>query len=231
MVVRLHWPDLDVDLELSDGIVSHDEAPALLGMDVAVLQVMQEAQSHLADAQAKAEDMLNEADQEVQAHYKRAAQDARAAARLGYAQGKEQALANWLAQAQERQKQVQLRYQDQRDYWVHCVVEAVRNMVHSHAASDFFAAALSSLDAVVEKDNAVVMHVHPQDESAAQEALVHARTRWSSAFSVRVEVDRTLTPRSCRIETATEFVDASLDAQLRALRRRLQTQVIESVLP
>jgi flagellar biosynthesis/type III secretory pathway protein FliH len=227
MVVRLHWPDLDVDLELSDGIVSRDEAPALLGMDAAVLQVLQEAQTLLTRAQAQAEAWIEEADQEVQAKQKRTAHDARAAAKLGYAQGKEQALAHWLAQALERQKQVQLSYQSQRDYLVHCVVEAVRNMVLCHTAIDFFAAALSSLDAVVEKDNAVVMHVHPQDESAAQEALVHARSRWSSAFSVRVEVDCTLTPRSCRIETATEFVDASLDAQLRALRRRLPTQVIE----
>jgi type III secretion protein L len=230
MVVRLHWSDLDVDLELSDGIVSRDEAPALIGMDAAVLLVLQEAQSHLAMAQAKAEAMLNEADQKVQTQHKRAAHDARAAARLGHAQGKEQALAQWLAQAHERQKQVQLRYQDQREYMVHCVMEAVRSMVQSHAAIDFFAAALSSLDAVVEKDNAVVMHVHPQDESAAQEALAQARIRWSSAFSVRVEVDNALTPRSCRIETATEFVDASLDAQLRALRRRLQTHVFEPVL-
>lgn len=230
MVVRLHWSDLDVDLELSDGIVSREEASALLGMDAAVLQVMQEAQSHLTKAKAKAEAVLNEADQEVQAKHKRAAHDASAAARLGYAQGKELALSHWLAQAQERQKKVQLSYQSQREYLAQCVVEAVRHMVQSHAVCDFFSAALSSLDDVVEKDNAVVMHVHPEEESAAQEALGHARSRWSSAFSVRIEVDRALTPRSCRIETATEFVDASLDTQLRALRRRLQTHVFEPVL-
>jgi type III secretion protein L len=229
MVVRLHWHDLHVDLELSDGIVSRDEAPALLGMDAAVLQVMQAANTRLAEAETKAEALLNEADQKIQTQYESAEHDARAAARLGYAQGKEQALAQWLAQARERQKQVQLSYQNQREYMAHWVVEAVRAMVQNHPACDFFSAALSSLDAVAEKDNAVVLHVHPSDESAAQEAITHARARWSDAFTVRVEADRALTPRSCRIETATEFVDASLDAQLRALRRRLQTKAFEPV--
>lgn len=224
MVVRLHWHDLHVDLELSDGIISSDEAPALLGMDAAVSQVMQAAKTRLVEAEAKAEVLLNEADQEVQAQYERAEQEARAATRLGYAQGKEQALAQWFAQVRERQKQVQLSYQHQREYLAHWVVEAVRAMVKSHPACDFFSAALSSLDVVAEKDNAVVLHVHPSDESAAQEAIVRVRARWSDAFTVRVEADSTLTPRSCRIETATEFVDASLDAQLRALRRRLQTK-------
>lgn len=230
MVVRLYWPNLYVDMELSDGIVSRDEASALLRMDEAVLQVMQAAKAHLAEAEAKAEALLNELDQELQAHYKRAEHNAQAAAKLGYAQGKEQALAHWVAQARERQKQVQLSYQGQREYMAHCVVEAVQTMVQSHTACDFFAAALFSLDAVVEKDNAVVMHVHPHDETAAQEALLQARTRWSDAFSVRLEVDSALAPRSCRIESANEFVDASLDAQLRALRRRLLTQVFEPVL-
>jgi flagellar biosynthesis/type III secretory pathway protein FliH len=88
---------------------------------------------------------------------------------------------------------------------------------------------LSSLDAVVEKDNVIVLHVHPSDEAAAQEALTQARTRWLGTIMVRVEADRALTPRSCRIETATEFVDASLDTQLRALRRRLQSKAFEPV--
>jgi type III secretion protein L len=230
MVVRLHWHDLHVDLELNDGIVSRDEAPALLGMDAAVLQVMQAAKVRLAEANAKAEALLKETDQEVQAQYERAEHDARAATRLGYAQGKEQALAQWLAQARKRQKQVQLSYQNQREHLAHWVVEAVRAMVQSHSTCDFFTAALLSLDAVAEKDNAVVLHVHPSDEAAAQEAITHARARWSDGFTVRVEADGALTPRSCRIETATEFVDASLDAQLRALRRRLQTKAFEPLL-
>lgn len=229
MVVRLHWHDLPVDLELSDGIVSRDEAPALLGMDSAVLHISQAAKARLAEAEAKAAVLLNETDQAIQAQYEQAEHDARAATRLGYAQGKEQALAQWLAQAGERQKQIQLSYQNQREYLAQWVVEAVRAMVQSQPACDFFSAALSSLDAVVEKDNVIVLHVHPSDEAAAQEALTQTRTRWLGTIMVRVEADRALTPRSCRIETATEFVDASLDTQLRALRRRLQSKAFEPV--
>ncbi len=230
MVVRLHWHDLHVDLELSDGIISRDEVPALLAMDAAVVQVMQAAKTCLAEAQAKSELLLNETAQKVQAQYESAERDTRAAARLGYAQGKEQALAQWFAQGCERQKQVQLNYQNQREYLAHWVVEAVRAMVQSHPACDFFSAALSSLDATVEKDNAMVLSVHPSDASAAEEAITHVRARWSDAFTVRVEVDGSLTPLSCRIETTTEFVDASLNAQLRALRRHLQTKTFEPML-
>lgn len=230
MVVRLHWHDLHVDLELNEGIVSRDEVPALLGMDAAVVQVMQAAEERRVAAESQAAALLRDADQVVQAQYERAQHDARAAARLGYAQGKAQALAEWFSQAHARQKQIQLSYQNQREYLAHWVVEAVRTMVQNQAALDFFAAALLSLDAVAERDNAVVLHVHPSDAPVVQEAIVCARERWPQAFTVRVECDSVLTPRSCRIETATEFVDASLDTQLRALRRRLQTQVFDPVL-
>jgi type III secretion protein L len=216
-------------LELNDGIVPAEEAPALIEMDKAVLQVMQAAQARLAEAQAEAKALLDATEQKMQAQCAHAEQNARAATRLGYAQGKEQALAQWLAQAGERQKQIQLSYQNQREYLAQWVAQAVQTMVQSQETCDFFAAALSSLDAVAEKDNAFVMHVHPSDESAAQEAIKQACTRWSNTRTIRVETDSALAPHSCRMETATEFVDASLDVQLRALRRRVQSNAFETM--
>lgn len=227
MVVRLHWHDLHVNMELSDGFVSWAEAPALLAMDEAVEQVMHAAESRMAEVQANIEAMLHEADQKVHALNERAQRDARSAKRLGYAQGKEQALANWLAEAFERQKQIKLSYQNQREYLAEWVVEAVRMMVQSAATSDFLTAALSTLDSVAEQNNSVVLHVHPNDELAAQEAIGRARTLWPDGFTIRIEVDSVLAPRSSRIETATEFMDASLDVQLRALRRRLRTKAFD----
>lgn len=230
MVVRLYWHDIHVDLELSDGIISCDDISTLLELESAVSAIRHAAEERLAEAEAKAQAMLNDVTREVRARLERAEREARAVSKLGYAQGKAQAMAQWMEKAFERQKHVQSSYQEQRDYLAHWVVEAVRTMVQEKDPSSFYAAALVSLDAIADKENSVVLIVHPKDESAAQSVLTSARKRWSKAFSVRLEVDSMLAPRSCRIETLTEFIDASLSVQLQALRHRLNIHGIKQAL-
>jgi len=208
---------------MSDGIVTNDMVPTLIRMDEALTQIMQVAKDRLAHAEERASALVHEAQQQAQLKRDAAEQHIRSATRLGYAQGREQALAQWFKDAYGRQKQTQAIYLNQRDYLAQCVVDAVRIMVEGHSTSDFFLAALQSLDAAAQKDNVVLIHVHPDDEPAAKEALMTLQDRWPKSFMIRIEINTELMPRSCQIETATEFYDASLDVLLRSLRRRLKS--------
>ena len=65
----------------------------------------------------------------------------------------------------------------------------------------------------------LTLRLHPADRAAAERALAAAPQPWLAGLAVALEDDASLAPGSCRCESSTGWLDASLEVQLEAVGR------------
>ena len=174
----------------------------------------QQAQQILAEAEARARAILEEAEQ---AHAR--------AVEEGYREGYEKGLAEWLTAIREVQVQMQHLVEQAKPELIRLAVRVAEKILRQQLADDptrllpMIDEAFRSLRA--QKGATILLRVHPNDRSM----LEAHRKRWLDRMpwigELQVIADEEIRPGGCRIETDFGSVDLTLETQIRVIERHL----------
>ncbi len=197
--------------ELFGSLVSLDDAYAALADDRAAL---------LEAARAEAAAIVDAGHAEADAILAAARREREEAARLGYRDGYDRALGDWmerLAEVANAQNQLQVRM---RERLADIVVSAVEQIVRTENRGALFDRALSSVERIVDGATYLRVAVNPDDLDSAKDTFDRLATRWRELgrpIPMSVIGDKRLALGACVCESDFGVVDASLDTQLRAM--------------
>lgn len=141
--------------------------------------------------------------------------------RRGYEAGRQDALAHWYRETAEslaRRRDLEMSL---RRRMADIVVLAVENIVASERPEALFARAADSVDRIVDASCHLRVRVHPDQHALAAAAFERAAAGWQERgrpVPITVIADRALTPGACVCETDIGLIDASLGAQIDAVR-------------
>ncbi len=217
MVVWLRHAGADVGIV--DGIIPRESFEQLVSLAQAQHQLSALHERTIATAQAEAAVLLDQARAEAAAIVQAAQNKAQEACRLGYRRGQRQALDEWHAKASQARGADQRMLAAMHERLADMVAEATRHLVQAEPSEAFFAAVASRMDKLAEGATRLTLTVCPADRAAAEAALQRLQAPWLDGTTVAVEEDPALPPGSCRCESTTGWLDASLDVQLAAVRR------------
>ncbi|QHJ00010.1 hypothetical protein GT347_19700 [Xylophilus rhododendri] len=172
-----------------------------------------------AEAEAEAEGIRAAARADAQAIAAKAQLDAASVTRLGYAQGRRDALRHWHAEAVQQRQQAAERFGGQRKRLADMVVQATASLLQGPAMASYMEQALQALDTLAEKDLTLSVTVHPDEEPLAREAIEKLRPRWRDNTVVKLIVSDAVAPGSCICESPQGYADGSLSQQLATLRQ------------
>lgn len=115
---------------------------------------------------------------------------------------------------------------DSEDDLLALVIAVARRVIHQEVAQNrqivaqVIKAALHSLS----DSDELVIRVHPDDQALLTSSQDQGLRQELSAFSFVLKPDPTLQPGCCQVETSLGTVDASFEAQLEELYRRMQEE-------
>lgn len=115
---------------------------------------------------------------------------------------------------------------DSEDDLLALVIAVAKRVVHQEVAQDrqvvlrVIRAALQNLS---ENDD-LVIRVHPDDQALLTTSQNQALQRELAGFTFSLRPDTSLQPGCCQVETALGTVDASFDAQIEEIYRRMQEE-------
>lgn len=184
-----------------------------------------------AHAGARREALLAEAESAVAAMAAKARTDAAAVTRLGYAQGRRDAVRHWHAEAGAQRAAAAARHGTLRGRLADMVVQATARLVQGPVLDQYLQAALQALDGLAEAEQTLCLTLHPADSAVAQAAIDVLRPRWKDATVVKIIESDTLARGSCLCESAQGYVDASLAVQLATLRQAAMGALQDLPLP
>ncbi len=217
MVVWLRHADVDVGV--IDGVVPREAFEQFASLADAAQRLETMRAQRLAQAEDAARRLLDEARLQADALAERAREQEQAARVRGHEAGMRQALDEWHAAAARGRALAARSHAALRERLAAMVVEAVRQLVLAEPGESFFAAALARLDKLAEDAARLTLRLHPADRAAAERALAAAPQPWLAGLAVALEDDASLAPGSCRCESSTGWLDASLEVQLEAVGR------------
>ncbi|MCZ2498189.1 hypothetical protein GN316_15595 [Xylophilus sp. Kf1] len=149
----------------------------------------------------------------------RARSDAAAVTRLGYAQGRRDALRHWHAEAAGQRAAASARHGELRGRLADMVVQATAQLLRGPALDHYLRDALQALDGLAEAECMLSLTVHPDDHPVARQTVETLQSRWPDGTVVKITVSDGLARGSCLCESPQGYVDASLSLQLATLRQ------------
>ncbi|WPB57942.1 FliH/SctL family protein [Xylophilus sp. GOD-11R] len=207
-----------VDVAFEDDIIPHEAMESLAsieGLEAAAADLLAAMK---ATAQAEAADIVARAQTEATALIDKAREDAAASRRLGYAQGRRDAVRQWHADARRQRERAAGRFGSTRETLADMVSQATASLVQNES-STYMSAALQALDALAERDLALTVAIHPDDQAVAQEAIDRMKPLWREGTVVKLVLSDQAERGHCICESAQGYVDASLSVQLATLRQ------------
>ncbi|AUI86012.1 type III secretion system protein [Vibrio azureus] len=172
---------------------------------------------HLVDAaSAKAESIIQQAQQAYEAEKQR-----------GYQAGMEQAkvenaqiLLDTLAKSNQYYLQVENKMTE-------VVLEAVRKIINTFDDVETTTRVVKEALYLVSNQKQVILHVHPDQVSEVKENVSTVLSEFPEVGYVDVVADGRLKNGGCILETEVGIIDASIDGQLQALRQAMKKQLGE----
>ncbi len=179
-----------------------------------VLTAKQQAQQILADAEARARAILEDAEQ------------ARArAVEEGYREGYEKGLAEWLTAIREVQEHMHRLVDQAKPELIRLAVRVAEKILRQQLAEDptrllpMIDEAFRSLR--TQKGATIVLRVHPNDRAMLETHCKRWLDRMPWIGELQVLADEEMHPGGCRIETDFGSVDLTLETQIRVIERHL----------
>lgn len=203
-----------------DDLIPRDALQRVLSLDMLEAHAGLQRAALLRDAESAAAEVAA-----------KARSDAKAVTRLGYAQGRRDALRHWHAEAGAQRAAAATRHGELRDRLADMVVQATARLVRGPVLEQYLHEALQALDGLAEAESLLTLTVHPDDCATAQAAVDALRHRWPDSTVVKIIGSDTLVRGSCHCESAQGYVDASLSLQLATLRQAASGALRELDLP
>ena len=219
-------------LGAADDVVPREQFGALLSLEQAYAALAEDRDAVLAAAHAQAECIVDDGKMRVQDMLEAAQQARDSAAELGYREGYDRALGDWMdrfADAAYAQNQLQVRM---RERLANIVAAAVEQIVRTENREALFERALASFERIVDGATYLRVAVHPDDLERAKATFDRLAARWRDfgrPIPMTVVADKRLALGSCLCESDFGSVDASLDTQLRAMRGAVARALRQSV--
>lgn len=141
--------------------------------------------------------------------------------RRGYEAGRQDALAQWYSETAEWLVRRHDLETSLRQRMADIVVLAVENIVASERPEALLARAADAVERIVDAGCHLRVRVHPDQRERAAQAFGHAAAGWHERgrpVTVTVIADRALEHGACVCETDIGLIDASLSAQIDAVR-------------
>jgi len=205
-----------------DGDIVRREAFAqLVDLDDGHARLRERQRDVLATAHDEAARIVAAARAEADAIRARAQDEFDTGQRRGYEAGRQDALAQWYRETAEslaRRRDLEMSL---RRRMADIVVLAVENIVASERPEALFARAADSVDRIVDASCHLRVRVHPDQRELAADAFERAAAGWHERgrpVPITVIADRALEPGACVCETDIGLIDASLGAQIDAVR-------------
>ncbi|WP_412025852.1 type III secretion system stator protein SctL [Burkholderia cepacia] len=205
-----------------DGDIVRREAFAqLVDLDDGHAMLRDRRRDVLATARDEAERIVAAAHAEADEIRARAQDEFATGQRRGYDAGRQDALAHWYRETAEwlaRRRDLQM---SMRQRMADIVVLAVERIVSSERPEALFARAADSVDRIVDANCHLRVRVHPGQRELAAAAFERAAAGWHERgrpVPITVIADRSLAPGACVCETDIGLIDASLSAQIDAVR-------------
>lgn len=214
-------------------VISADEFGTLVTLEEGFSALDIEREAMLQSAREEAARLVEEAEIHAAQIIREAQQEFDTAAEIGYREGSERAIADWMervAETGDAQAQLQQRM---RERLAGVVTAAVEQIVRVEQRDSLFERALSTVDRIVDGATYLQVAVHPTDHDHAKLTFDRLAARWrdlGQAFPLSVVADTRLEPGSCVCESDFGTVDASLDTQLRGMRSAVSRALKRSVL-
>ena len=191
-----------------DDVIPRDALQRLLSLDA--------LETHAGEQR---ESMRQASESAATAVADKARSDAAAVTRLGYAQGRRDALRQWHAEASSQRAAAAARHAELRGRLADMVAQATARLVRGPVLAQYLHEALQALDGLAELESLLTLTVHPEDSATALAAVDALRHRWPDGTVVKIIESDTLARGSCVCESAQGYVDASLSVQLATLRQ------------
>lgn len=195
-------------IAFDDDVIPREALQRLLTLDALDAHAHEQRDSLMGDAESAATAMAA-----------KARNDAAAVTRLGYAQGRRDALRHWHAEASAQRASAAARHGELRGRLADMVVQATARLVRGPVLDQYLHDALQALDSLAESEQTLTVSLHPDDCAVAQAAIDALQPRWPDGTVVKLVVSDALARGSCICESAQGYVDASLSGQLATLRQ------------
>lgn len=170
-------------------------------------------------AQAQADELLGTARAQADGWLAEAQAQREAGYQAGLRQGAEEAAVAWTRQALAGAQASQTALDKQRERLGNIVALAVERLVEQEDRQALFKKALRTIGKLVKDVPLLTLRVHSGDHDAARKALLEVMDQLADAVPIEVVADAALASGSCRFESDQGVIDASLSAQLSAIRR------------
>ncbi|GEM75438.1 HrpE/YscL family type III secretion apparatus protein [Vibrio sagamiensis] len=169
---------------------------------------------HLVDAaNAKAESIIEQAQQAYEAEKQR-----------GYEAGMEQAKienAQILIETVAKGNQYYLQVENK---MTEVVLEAVRKIINTFDDVNTTTRVVKEALYLVSNQKQVILHVHPDQVAEVKENIANVLSEFPEVGYVDVVADSRLKNGGCILETEVGIIDASIDGQLQALKQAMKKQ-------
>lgn len=106
------------------------------------------------------------------------------------------------------------------------VVKAVTQFLTEADPQELLEAALQKVDVLIRGESFVTVMVPPSGEATMTAALDKLRSSGKWTLNVTVLTDTSLARGTCRMKTATGFVEIGLDAQIAAMKKIIERRVM-----
>jgi len=214
-------PQVTMRVGAASDVIRAEDFAALVSIDRSMAELVAQRETILADAHEQASRIVAEGQRQVAQQMDEARALYEGASDLGYRDGTERALAEWvdrLAQAQRAQARLQ---SSLRERVAGVIAAAVERIVTVEERGRLFERALTEVDQITGGAVWLKVYVHPDDLEQARTAFTSFDARWrelGQSFPLYVIADAQLAPGSCICESDFGTIDASLETQLRAMR-------------
>lgn len=209
------------ELGVDGDIVRREAFAQLVDLDDGHAMLRDRRRDVLATARDEAERIVAAAHAEADEIRARAQDEFATGQQRGYDAGRQDALAHWYRETAEwlaRRRDLQM---SMRQRMADIVVLAVERIVSSERPEALFARAADSVDRIVDANCHLRVRVHPGQRELAAAAFERAAAGWHERgrpVPITVIADRSLAPGACVCETDIGLIDASLGAQIDAVR-------------
>ncbi|MFM0735965.1 type III secretion system stator protein SctL [Paraburkholderia xenovorans] len=218
-------------LGIDQDVLSGDEFATLMDLDATLVQARADADALLAAAREEASAIVEAARQEADALTAELDEKFESSGRLGYAAGLQRGIDEIHRTIQSRIRNEQQSARIAQERLAGLVMKAVEQVVLESDRDALFARVGATLARVIDSESYVTLTVCALDHAPTRQMLkqVAEQAGWKGGFDVRIDPDAA--PGTCICEWDCGVLDASLPAQLTALRRALKHNARSTTAP
>lgn len=186
------------------------------------LQSLRKAQTVVDAAHEQARHIVEAAQVQAQKIIEQAHYDAEQTIRQGYETGYAQGCDEWAEKILQADLSHQKKLSHEKNVLAELVLEAVLQLLGELSDEEWYVRCLRKMDTVINKEASLTLHIHPDSEAGLQTALDELQSVMAWVPLIKIELDRSLSPRSCLLISEHGSVNVSQDFQLKSVMTALE---------